>query len=46
MKIFIGRRNLNKKEGDKRGREYDKYGMSYLYDMNDPDETDEFEMNV
>lgn len=30
---------ITKKEGDKRGREYDKIGMSFLFDMNDPDES-------
>lgn len=29
------------KEGDRRGREYDQLGMSYLFDMNEVDETDE-----
>jgi histone-lysine N-methyltransferase SUV39H len=37
---------ITKKEGDLRGRQYDKVGMSYLFDMNDPDEDNEFEMNV
>lgn len=35
---------ITKKEGDKRGFEYDKIGMSYLFDMNDPFESDDFEM--
>jgi histone-lysine N-methyltransferase SUV39H len=37
---------LTKKEGDQRGRDYDKVGMSYLFDMNDPDDKCSFEMNV
>jgi SET domain-containing protein len=37
---------ITKKEGDQRGKHYDKVGMSYLFDMNDPDEDNEFEMNV
>ena len=35
---------LTKKEGDRRGAIYDKNGMNYLYDMNDPNEEDEFEI--
>ena len=35
---------LTAKEGDKRGRIYDKIGMSYLFDMNEPDETDDYDM--
>ena len=35
---------ITKKEGDKRGKNYDKVGMSYLFDMNDPDPTNKFEM--
>jgi hypothetical protein len=34
------------KEGDKRGRYSDKIGMNYLYDMNEPDDTDEYDMQV
>lgn len=37
---------ITKKEGDKRGKHYDKVGMSYLFDMNDPDEENPFEMKV
>jgi hypothetical protein len=37
---------LTAKEGDKRGRIYDQIGMSYLFDMNEPDETDEYDMQV
>lgn len=37
---------LTKKEGDKRGAIYDKIGLNYLFDMNDPDEQDLFEMKV
>jgi SET domain-containing protein len=37
---------LTAKEGDKRGRIYDKIGMSYLFDMNEPDDTDEYDMQV
>ena len=37
---------LTAKEGDKRGRVYDKIGMSYLFDMNEPDDTDEYDMQV
>ena len=29
---------LTKKEGDKRGALYDRKGLNYLFDMNDPDE--------
>jgi len=35
---------LTAKVGDKRGRIYDKIGMSYLFDMNEPDDTDEYDM--
>ena len=31
---------ITKKEGDIRGKMYDKLGMRYLFDMNDPDEND------
>lgn len=37
---------LTAKEGDKRGKTYDDMGMSYLFDMNDPDESDEYDMQV
>jgi histone-lysine N-methyltransferase SUV39H len=37
---------LTAKEGDKRGRYYDQLGMSYLFDMNDVDEDDEYDMRV
>jgi histone-lysine N-methyltransferase SUV39H len=37
---------LTAKDGDKRGRVYDSIGMSYLFDMNEPDETDEYDMKV
>jgi [histone H3]-lysine9 N-trimethyltransferase SUV39H len=37
---------LTAKDGDKRGRIYDSIGMSYLFDMNEPDETDEYDMMV
>jgi len=31
------------RDGDKRGRVYDRIGMSYLFDMNDYDEDDLFD---
>lgn len=37
---------LTAKEGDKRGRIYDQIGMSYLFDMNDADDSDEYDMSV
>lgn len=37
---------LTAKDGDKRGKVYDSIGMSYLFDMNEPDETDEYDMMV
>eukprot|EP00347_Sterkiella_histriomuscorum_P020711 403336770 len=37
---------LTAKEGDKRGKVYDKVGMSYLFDMSDPDDQDEYDMRV
>jgi hypothetical protein len=37
---------LTAKDGDKRGIVYDSIGMSYLFDMNEPDETDEYDMMV
>lgn len=37
---------LTKKEGDKRGKTYDQLGMSYLFDMNEFDETDEYDAKV
>lgn len=37
---------LTAKEGDTRGRNYDQVGMSYLFDMNDPDESDEYDMKI
>jgi histone-lysine N-methyltransferase SUV39H len=37
---------LTAKEGDKRGKIYDKIGMSYLFDMNDADDSDEYDMKV
>ena len=37
---------LTAKEGDNRGRVYDNIGMSYLFDMNEPDETDEYDMKI
>lgn len=37
---------LTAKEGDKRGKTYDMVGMSYLFDMNDPDENDDYEMTI
>ena len=37
---------LTAKEGDQRGKFYDQVGMSYLFDMNDPDEEDDYEMKV
>jgi [histone H3]-lysine9 N-trimethyltransferase SUV39H len=35
---------LTAKEGDKRGKEYDQMGMSYLFDMNEVDEEDDYDM--
>ena len=37
---------MTKKEGDKRGKFYDKIGLNYLFDMNDPDEDDQVEMRI
>ncbi|CDW79095.1 histone-lysine n-methyltransferase suv39h1 [Stylonychia lemnae] len=37
---------ITAKEGDKRGKIYDQQGMSYLFDMNDPDESDDYDMKV
>ena len=37
---------LTAKEGDQRGKEYDQMGMSYLFDMNDLDESDEYDFNI
>ena len=37
---------VSKKQGDMRGSYYDSVGLSYLFDMNDPDEEDEFEQRV
>lgn len=37
---------ITAKEGDKRGKVYDQLGMSYLFDMNEPDDSDEYDMNV
>ena len=37
---------LTAKDGDKRGLVYDKQGMSYLFDMNDHDEDDEYDKNI
>jgi histone-lysine N-methyltransferase SUV39H len=37
---------LTAKDGDKRGRVYDSIGMSYLFDMNEPDESNEYDMKV
>jgi len=37
---------LTKKEGDRRGMYYDENGLNYLFDMNDPDDEDEFEKKI
>lgn len=37
---------ITAKEGDKRGKTYDQIGMSYLFDMNEPDESNEYDMRV
>jgi histone-lysine N-methyltransferase SUV39H len=37
---------LTAKDGDKRGKHYDQLGMSYLFDMNDPDENDDYDLKV
>lgn len=37
---------ITKKQGDRKGRDYDQAGLSYLFDMNDPNEEDKFEMEV
>jgi histone-lysine N-methyltransferase SUV39H len=37
---------VSKKQGDMRGSYYDSVGLSYLFDMNDPDEEDEFELRI
>lgn len=37
---------FTKRQGDKKGKEYDALGQSYLFDMNEPDEQDTFEMDV
>lgn len=37
---------LVKKEGDRRGIIYDREGLNYLFDMNDPEEDDEFDNNI
>lgn len=37
---------LTKKDGDLRGKRYDEIGLNYLFDLNDPDEDDDFEMKV
>ena len=37
---------LTAKDGDKRGRYYDQLGMSYLFDMNDIDDTDDYDVRV
>lgn len=37
---------LTKKEGDKRGKLYDENGLNFLFDMNDYDEDDEFEVKI
>ena len=37
---------LTTKEADRRGRNYDMYGMSYLFDMNDADDSDDYEKNI
>lgn len=34
---------VSKKQGDMRGSYYDKIGLSYLFDMNDPSEEDSLE---
>lgn len=37
---------MTAKEGDKRGKNYDQYGMSYLFDMNEMDDSDEYDVKV
>lgn len=37
---------LTAKDGDKRGKVYDQIGMSYLFDMNDFDETNEYDSMI
>jgi histone-lysine N-methyltransferase SUV39H len=37
---------ITAKQGDQRGNYYDKFGMSYLFDMNDHDEKDLYEESV
>jgi histone-lysine N-methyltransferase SUV39H len=37
---------ITAKEGDKRGKIYDKNGMSYLFDMNDFDENEAFDARL
>jgi len=37
---------LTAKEGDERGKSYDDQGMSYLFDMNDPDDEDDYDGEV
>jgi hypothetical protein len=37
---------VTKKQGDMRGKFYDQNGLSYLFDMNDPLETDEKERSI
>lgn len=34
---------LTARDGDKRGKIYDQIGMSYLFDMNEEDETDNYD---
>ena len=34
---------VSARDGDKRGRVYDRIGMSYLFDMNDYDEDDSYD---
>ena len=37
---------VTKKAGDIRGTHYDKLGQSYLFDMNDPQEDESYELRV
>lgn len=37
---------LTSKDGDTRGKFYDHVGMSYLFDMSDPDENDKYDMRI
>ena len=37
---------VTKKQGDMRGSYYDDVGLSYLFDMNDPDTDNQFDTRV